>query len=66
MLKKSATKSLKESTDKLKERIEAMCTNTEELVKATGMPTAGAGNPSEALLENLIKECDDHVFWLNF
>jgi len=66
MLKKSAAASLKVSTDKLKERIQKMCTNTDDLVKATGMPTGGSGNPPETLLDNLIKECDDHTFWLNF
>jgi len=66
MLKKSANAALKQSTDKLKERIEKMVANTDELVGATGMPIGGAGTPSESLLENLIGECDDHVFWMNF
>jgi hypothetical protein len=57
---------LKQSTDKIKERVENMCNNTDELIKATGMPAGGSSTPPEALLENLIKECDDHVFWLNF
>ena len=66
MLKKSTGLSMKQSNDKLKERIDAMVANTEDLVKATGMPMGGAGTPPDSLLENLIKECDDHVFWLNF
>ena len=65
MLKKTATQSLKASTDKLKERILGMVKSTDELVKATGMPV-GSANAPESILENLIKECDDHVFWLNF
>jgi hypothetical protein len=66
MLKKSATASLKQSTDKLKERIEKACEGCEELVKATGMPVSASNSPPDNLLDNLIKECDDHVFWLNF
>ena len=66
MLKKQATGSLKQSIDKIRERIDTMCENTDELIKATGMPTGGATVPPENLLENLIKECDDHVFWKNF
>lgn len=66
MLKKQATGSLKQSIDKIKDRIDTMCNNTDELIKATGMPTGGASVPPETLLENLIKECDDHVFWKNF
>ena len=65
MLKKTATQSLKASTDKLKERILGMVKSTDELVKATGMPV-GSANAQESILENLIEECDDHVFWLNF
>ena len=65
MLKKTATQSLKASTDKLKERILGMVKSTDELVKATGMPV-GSANAPESILDNLIKECDDHVFWLNF
>jgi hypothetical protein len=29
------------------------------------MPT-GVLQPPESVLENLIAECDDHTFWLNF
>ena len=43
-----------------------MVGKTEELIKATGMPSAGVVAPPEHLLENLIGECDDHVFWKNF
>jgi hypothetical protein len=66
MLKKTATQSLKASTDKLKERIDKMVSSCDELVQATGMPVTGASNPPESLLDNLMQECDDHVFWLNF
>jgi len=66
MLKKQATGSLKQSIDKIKERVDGMCENVEELIKATGMPTAGATLPPENVLDNLIAECDDHIFWKNF
>jgi hypothetical protein len=66
MLKKQATGSLKQSLDKIKERVETMVQGTDELIKATGMPAGSAQSAPESLLENLIKECDDHVFWRNF
>ena len=66
MLKKQATSSLKQSIDKIKERIETMCESTEELIKATGMPAGGAQMHHDSVLGNLIKECDDHTFWKNF
>jgi hypothetical protein len=66
MLKKSAANSLKASTDRLKERLDKMVSSCDELVQATGMPVTGASNPPETLLDNLIQECEDHVFWLNF
>ena len=65
MLKKTATQSLKTQTDKLKERLETKLAEAEELVKTTGMP-GGIPNPPESVLENLIGECEDHTFWLNF
>lgn len=42
MLKKQATSSMKQSIDKIKDRIETMVENTDELIKATGMPAGGA------------------------
>jgi hypothetical protein len=30
------------------------------------MPSYSAQAPPTHLLDNLIKECEDHVFWLNF
>lgn len=66
MLKKQANASLKESTNRLKDRIEKINGNTDELIKATGMPAYTAQTPPDNLLDNLIRECDDHVFWLNF
>lgn len=65
MLKKSATTSLKQQTDKLKDRLDKKLVEAEELIKTTGMP-AGIPQPPESVLENLIGECDDHTFWLNF
>ena len=37
----------------------------EELIKTTGMP-GGIPQPPETVLDNLIQECSDHTFWLNF
>jgi hypothetical protein len=65
MLKKAAANSLKAQTDKLKERLDKKLIEAEDLVKTTGMP-GGIPQPPESVLENLIKECDDHTFWLNF
>lgn len=65
MLKKSATQSLKNQTDKLKERLTGKLAEAEELVKTTGMP-GGIPTPPESVLSNLIAECEDHTFWLNF
>ena len=53
MLKKSATLSLKQQTDKLKERLDSKLAEAEELVKTTGMP-GGVPNPPDSVLENLI------------
>lgn len=66
MLKKQAGNTLKVSQDKLKERIEKINGSTNELIQATGMPGYTAQTPPENLLDNLIPECGDHVFWLNF
>ena len=38
MLKKAQTNSLKEQTEKLKERLDAKLQEAEDLVKPTGMP----------------------------
>ena len=62
MLKKSTGSSLKQQTDKLKERLDIKLAEAEELVKTTGMP-GGVPNPPESVLENLIAECEDHQFW---
>lgn len=66
MLKKTANQSLKNQTDKLKERLDSMVGSTEELIKATGMPAQGQPNPPDSILDNLLPECEDHKFWLNF
>ena len=65
MLKKSATNALKQQTDKLKERLDSKLAEAEELVKTTGMP-GGIPNAPDSVLENLLGECEDHQFWLNF
>ena len=62
MLKKSTGSSLKQQTDKLKERLDIKLAEAEELVKTTGMP-GDVPNPPESVLENLIAECEDHQFW---
>ena len=65
MLKKSATQNLKNQTEKLRERLDGKLAEAEELVKTTGMP-GGIPVPPESVLQNLIEECSDHTFWLNF
>ena len=65
MLKKTAQNKLKDETEKLKERLDKKLVEAEELVKTTGVP-GGIPTPPDTVLENLIKECDDHQFWLNF
>jgi hypothetical protein len=65
MLKKSATHSLKEQTTKLKDRLDSKIQEAADLVKTTGMP-GGIPQPPDSVLENLIAECGDHTFWLNF
>jgi len=44
MLKKSQNASLKAQTDKLKERLEAMNKDAEELMTASGIPTTAGAN----------------------
>lgn len=39
--------------------------SAEELIKTTGMP-GSVPNPPESVLDRLIDECRDHVFWTNF
>ena len=53
MLKKAGAQSLKQQTDKLKDRLESKLSEAEELVKTTGMP-GGVPNPPDSVLENLI------------
>jgi hypothetical protein len=65
MLKKTATNSLKQQTDKLKERLDRKLEEADNLIKTTGMPS-GMPIPPENVLDNLIEECEDHTFWLNF
>ena len=65
MLKKSAGQSMKAQTEKLRERLDSKLKEAEELVKTTGMP-GGIPTPPDSVLDNLIGECDDHTFWLNF
>lgn len=64
-MKKAATQSLKQQTDKLKEKLDIKLGEAEELVKTTGMP-GGVPQPPDSVLDNLISECEDHTFWLNF
>lgn len=65
MLKRTTTNSLKQQTDKLKERLDKKLVEAEDLIKTTGMP-GGIPTPPDSVLENLIAECEDHTFWLNF
>lgn len=65
MLKKAVNINLKNQKDKLKERLDRKLEEAEQLVKTTGMP-GGIPNAPETVLDNLIGECEDHQFWLNF
>ena len=65
MLKKSANQTFKQQTEKLRDRLEGKLAEAEDLVKTTGMPT-GMPSPPDTVLANLINECEDHTFWLNF
>ena len=65
MLKKSANLSLQQNIEKLKSRLEGKLAEAEDLVKTTGMP-GGIPTPPDSVLANLIQECEDHTFWLNF
>jgi hypothetical protein len=56
---------LKDQTEKLKKRLDEQLKNAEDLIKTTGMP-GSVPNPPEAVLERLIDECSDHIFWTNF
>lgn len=38
----------------------------EELVKATGMPATGQMQLPDNFMDNLVAECKDQPFWLNF
>ena len=66
MLKKTATQSLKVQTDKLKERLDKMSEEADELVKATGMPASGQMPLPDNVMDNLVAECKDQPFWMNF
>ena len=65
LAKKAGTQSLKQQTDKLKQRLDEKLNEAADLVKTTGMP-GGVPQPPDTVLENLIAECGDHTFWLNF
>lgn len=65
LAKKAAGKNLKQQTDQLKERLDQKLAEAADLVKTTGMP-GGVPAPPDTVLENLIAECGDHTFWLNF
>ena len=65
MLSKATNLTLKKQKQGLKERIDKKLAEAESLVKTTGMP-GGIPNAPETVLDNLIAECEDHQFWLNF
>jgi hypothetical protein len=65
MLKKTATNSLKQQSEKLRDRLDKKLSEAEELIKTTGMPSGAPAAP-ESVLDNLLAECEDHTFWLNF
>ena len=49
----------------MKTRLEGKLADADELVKMTGMP-GQMPTPPDTVLQNLLKECEDHTFWLNF
>ena len=64
MLKKSQNAGLKAQTDKLKERLEALNSDAQELITAAGVPFSA--NTNQPALDNIVEQCVDHEFWLNF
>lgn len=63
MLKKAANQSIKQQSEKLKERLENKLKRVDELAKARGIPE-GESKPAEAI-EKLLDE-EGHPFWFNF
>ena len=65
MLKKAQMNKAKDQVGKLKTRLEEGIQTAQTLVDVAGMPLPNTP-PPDAVLENLMKECEDHDFWLNF
>ncbi len=66
MLKKAAAQSsIKEQHDKLQERLNRNVEEIDNLMKATSVPQYTAV-PDHNVLQNLLAECEDSDFWLNF
>ena len=58
MLKKAASKSIKEQTDKLKDRLDSKLVEVEELIKAKNI--TAEEKPVEEAPENLVEQVQDH------
>jgi hypothetical protein len=58
-------KALREHMDKLALRLSKNVDDIEKIFTATSIP-AYAAMPAPNMLENLLAECDDSAFWLNF
>jgi len=58
MLKKAASKSIKEQTGKLKERLDSKLAEVEELIKAKNVTPED--KPAEEAPENLVEQVQDH------
>lgn len=66
MLKKAATQgAMKEQYEKLLQRVNKNVEDVEKLVAATNLP-GFAAVPDHNVLQNLLGECEDSDFWLNF
>ena len=65
MLKKAQKGKLQEQTTSLKSRLDENLKLAQSLIDVAGMPLPNAPLP-ETVLDNLLKECEDHDFWLNF
>lgn len=57
---------MNKQADKLKDRLNSKLKEAEELANLAGMPLDNMVNPPEAILNNLVEECEYHTFWLNF
>ena len=66
MLKKASTQNtFKEQYSKLQERLSKNLEDANKLISSTSIPSYSAV-PDPRVLSNLLVECEDSEFWLNF